>query len=279
MKFDSTGILLRIRLGSLVLVAVSISTASSFVLLVSGNPSNSHHRWVPALFESKGDDAEPSSAASLVGPPTNQVVQTVAVTGATGRTGSLVVQELLDRQVNVVAMVRSAEKAKKVFGDENDPSFHPLLKVIPCDLTDEARIAEAVQGCDAAIWCATGFSDARVPALERIKRLFKIAVTPKQSIDFVGVPLLAKAMLNQVVGRETMETPKVVMLSSAGVTRPTWEEEKKQLYRGCVEIPIVRLNPFGILNVKAESEEKLRESGTYKCKCGCGSLCWRKQFL
>lgn len=191
---------------------------------------------------------------------TKDVVGKVAVAGATGRTGSLVVQELLDRQVAVVAMVRSAEKAKETFGDESKK--HPLLEIIPCDLTNQSQITKAVQGCDATIWCATGFSDAQTSLLEQLKRLLGIALAPKQSIDSVGVPLLAKAMLNQVVGgMQNTDLPKVIMLSSAGVTRPSWDEAKKEKYRGCADIPIVRLNPFGILDVKAESEEKLRKSG------------------
>ena len=51
------------------------------------------------------------------------------------------------------------------------------------------------------------------------------------------------------------------MLSSAGVTRPSWDDKKKAELDGAAEIPIVRLNPFGILGIKAESEEKLRQSG------------------
>lgn len=53
--------------------------------------------------------------------------------------------------------------------------------------------------------------------------------------------------------------PKVVMLSSAGITRPSWDENKKERLKGCADIPIVRLNPFGILDIKAESEKKLRK--------------------
>ena len=34
---------------------------------------------------------------------------------------------------------------------------------------------------------------------------------------------------------------------------------------GCADIPIVRLNPFGILDVKRESEETLRQSGVPYC--------------
>jgi hypothetical protein len=55
--------------------------------------------------------------------------------------------------------------------------------------------------------------------------------------------------------------PKIVMLSSAGVTRPDWSDEKKLALEGSAAIPIVRLNPFGILGLKKESEEKLRACG------------------
>jgi hypothetical protein len=51
------------------------------------------------------------------------------------------------------------------------------------------------------------------------------------------------------------------MCSSAGVTRPTWPAEKKARYVGAADIPIVRLNPFNVLDVKREGEQALRESG------------------
>lgn len=35
--------------------------------------------------------------------------------------------------------------------------------------------------------------------------------------------------------------------------------------KGCAEIPIVRLNPFGILGLKEESERQLRETGVEYC--------------
>jgi hypothetical protein len=82
--------------------------------------------------------------------------------------------------------------------------------------------------------------------------------TPKKSLDAVGVPAIANNF--QFASKET-KCPKVVMLSSAGVTRPAWDDEKKAMFPGSAEIPIVRLNPFGILGIKAESEEKLRQSG------------------
>jgi hypothetical protein len=42
------------------------------------------------------------------------------------------------------------------------------------------------------------------------------------------------------------------MCSSAGVTRPSWSEEKKLRYPGAADIPIVRLNPVNILNIKKD---------------------------
>jgi len=72
---------------------------------------------------------------------------------------------------------------------------------------------------------------------------------------------LAKAFEDKPTGG----TPKIVMVSSAGVTRPSWDQEKKTTLVGCADIPIVRLNPFGILDIKAASEEKLRQSGVDYC--------------
>jgi uncharacterized protein YbjT (DUF2867 family) len=188
---------------------------------------------------------------------TKDVVRRVAVTGATGRTGRLVVQELLGRGVEVVAIVRDLDKAKDIF-DENNTSG---LTVAKCNLSSESEIGESLQGCDAAIWCATGFSDAQGPPfLEKIKRLVGIAGAPKTSIDAVGIPAVAKFFLDA-----DRNYPKIVMLSSAGVTRPSWDATKKARFPGSAEIPIVRLNPFGILNIKAESEEKLRNSGSPYC--------------
>ena len=191
------------------------------------------------------------------------VVQTVAVAGATGRTGSLVVQELLNRGVSVIAMVRNLDKA-----EETLPTSDGSLKVIQCNLGDEDAIKQAVADADAAIWCATGFSDGPSSIIDRIKNLFGVALTPKKSIDAVGIVALAEAFAStaEVNGSgSSSNLPKVVMCSSAGVTRPSWDDAKKEMFVGAADIPIVRLNPFNILNIKAESEEKLRQSGTPYC--------------
>lgn len=199
--------------------------------------------------------AVPSSEPPLT--PTGP--KKVAVAGATGRTGRLVVQELLQRDVNVVALVRDLDKAKEIL-----PSGDDKLSVVKCDLSNEDDIRNAVGGCDAALWCATGFSDARASLFGRLKSLLGLALFSRQSIDLVAVPTLAEAFLSKS-NNEGPALPKVVMLSSAGVTRPSWDTEKKESFPGAADIPIVRLNPFGILDIKAESEEKLRQSGVDYC--------------
>lgn len=69
-------------------------------------------------------------------PTTKSVVSKVAVAGATGRTGRFVVEELLKRDLFVVAMVRDEGKAKQIFDDP----FPPGLEVVKCDLTAEKEI-------------------------------------------------------------------------------------------------------------------------------------------
>ncbi|OEU18477.1 NAD(P)-binding protein [Fragilariopsis cylindrus CCMP1102] len=202
--------------------------------------------------------------------PTNEVVKKVAVTGATGKTGRLVVEELLKRKVEVVGLVRNKEKALEVFSSNED---NDMLSIQECILTDQISIAKAVEGCDATIWCATGFADEtqskdnddspkNESIFAKVLSFFGIDSkdgasnddsTPpppppssKQSIDIVGIPIIAKLIMQQQ--KQQTDYPKVVMLSSAGITRPSWDEKKKEQLRGCADI-----------HIKAESEQKLRE--------------------
>jgi hypothetical protein len=148
---------------------------------------------------------------------TKDVANKVAVAGATGRTGTYVVQELLRRNVNVVAMVRDMKKAEEIFGDETSTSN---LEIKQVDLTAEQALDAAVQDCDAAIWCATGFSDAPGSSVvDKIKKLVGIAVTPKQSIDAVGVPALAKSFATKSGSSSSTKCPKYVP-EKAHITLP-----------------------------------------------------------
>mmetsp|Transcript_18309 Transcript_18309/g.42164 ORF Transcript_18309/g.42164 Transcript_18309/m.42164 type:complete len:391 (-) Transcript_18309:120-1292(-) len=203
----------------------------------------------------RSSDDDNNDAESLT--PTRDVVQTVAVTGATGKTGKLVVDELLNRNVKVVGLIRNETKAAELFGDYSSD----MLELNECNLADPDDISKQLAGCDAVVWCATGFSSDAVR-----DNLPTEPLTPEQSIDVMGVPATAKTML-QNHGSKGDETafPNVVMLSSAGTTRPGWDENKKEKFKGCADIPIVRLNPFGILGLKEESETQLRETGANYC--------------
>lgn len=205
----------------------------------------------------RNDDTSPLS------PPLSTLVSRVAVAGATGRTGKFVVQSLLSQKVPVLALVRDPSKASTVLDDPTDE----LLTIRKTDLGSRNDVLAALDEnqCDAAIWCATGFSDAPDQSIwTKLQALFGLAVTPKGTIDAVGLPALAEGLKSTPKRMlDGKSLPKIVMLSSAGVTRPSWSEEKKLALEGCAGIPIVRLNPFGILDVKRESEETLRTCGEF----------------
>lgn len=57
--------------------------------------------------------------------------------------------------------------------------------------------------------------------------------------------------------------PRLVVVSSAAVTRPFWDETRRKLYRQSAEIPIVELNETigNILGAKLAGENEVRESG------------------
>lgn len=70
---------------------------------------------------------------------------------------------------------------------------------------------------------------------------------------------MPKAFSKAGTSGEGSVPPMIVMLSSAGVTRTGWDEAKKERLVGAADIPIIRLNPMGILEKKKEAEQILRE--------------------
>ena len=221
-----------------------------------------------ALFASTTAPPERTtdSSTEATKAPLSSLVNRVAVAGATGRTGKFVVQKLLEQNVPVLALVRDTTKAQNVLDPTNE-----LLSIRETDLVNKDDVLSAFSSndgndvpCDAAIWCATGFSDAPDQSIvAKLKAVFGLATNKQGTIDAVGLPALGEALSKSGSKSATdgQELPKIVMLSSAGVTRPDWDDEKKLALEGAAAIPIVRLNPFGILGVKKESEEKLRACG------------------
>ena len=156
----------------------------------------------------------------------------VAVTGATGRTGVGVVEELLRRNLGVRCVVRNETKAADVL-----PAG---VEVVTADFEDASSVAAAVAGADACVWAATG--------LAATPRKTRFGGETAQLIDEIALPAIAG------------EVGRVVMLSSAGVTRPAWSARKQKRLPQAFDIPIVRLNPAGILGKKARAETLLRRA-------------------
>ena len=83
-------------------------------------------------------------------------------------------------------------------------------------------------------------------------------------LDSQGVARVAAAFASSLppdYGKGAGATPKFVLLSSAAVTRPSWTSSEQEKYADAFNIPIVSLNPMGILDQKAEGEAALRASG------------------
>ena len=196
----------------------------------------------------------------------------VVVAGATGRVGRRVVTNLLNPPVNstqvpvrVRALVRDVKKAEDAWGT----CWGDALEVRQTDLLSATALSAACEDAAAAVWCATGFSDSRDASLvSKLLGAFKLKFTPQESVDIAAM----KTMSGKFKGRASpLGGPSIVMCSSAGVTRPAWPEEKKTRYPGAADIPIVRLNPLGILDVKRQGEEALREGGaSYVVVRPCG---------
>ncbi|CAE8615506.1 unnamed protein product [Polarella glacialis] len=176
----------------------------------------------------------------------------VAVIGATGKLGREVVSELLANGCQqVIAISRDLDKAKDQFA-EAEQAAGQRLKLLSCDAGDGNALAAACEGADAAVWCVSGGAggDPLSQFFGFVEKTFSMA-----TLDERGLKALGELFVDTSDG-----PPKVVMVSSAAVTRPMWSEEKKQRLPGCADIPIVRLNPDGILDKKVKAEDVLRES-------------------
>jgi len=183
----------------------------------------------------------------------------VAVVGATGRLGRCVVEELLagsgdGATAEVRALSRDIGKAQEVFA-EAQSTAGSRLRLVQCDVGDEKALATACAGADAAVWCVSAGAGGN--PLEQVAAFAQDALGIPSAEDR-GLASLGAAFA--AAGPDDGK-PQVVMVSSAAVTRPTWSEEKRARLTGAADIPIIRLNPFGILDKKRRSEDILRGSG------------------
>ena len=132
-----------------------------------------------------------------------QTANRIVVAGATGRVGSLVINELLSKEgtFKVRALVRDLEKAKKTLPTNSD-----RLEIVKCDLGAKSDITKACKDSDAMIWCATGFSENSTP-FNKFLALFKLKFTPKESIDVAALTQIGTIFSKKIT--EESDAPQV----------------------------------------------------------------------
>ena len=131
----------------------------------------------------------------------------VLVTGATGRTGSLVFQKLRDdKEWNVVGFARSPEKVEQMFGSTED--------FIIGDITDQSQIASAMQGCDALIILTSAIPKMVAPPSE--------GKPPQFAYDAEGIPEKVDyyGQVNQIDAAKQAGVKHIVLMGSMGGTNP-----------------------------------------------------------
>jgi uncharacterized protein YbjT (DUF2867 family) len=126
----------------------------------------------------------------------------IAVLGASGRTGALCVASCLRRGLPVKALTRSgawppAKIDLSAVGFSGDVSKNPLLTVSACDVKDINSLVSSLAGCKAVIYAASASK----------------AGGNSKEIDCDGVIAAGEACLKNKVGR-------YIVISSGSTTRP-----------------------------------------------------------
>ena len=160
-----------------------------------------------------------------------------------------------------------------------------LLDLCVCDLSKPSDVEIVLSGASAAIWCVS-LEENRPSPMGVLRSLlpWMPGTPPKATVDIIaeqmakqssGEPMFSASCASSVASRATRATTrhpepddpgvfagaKLVLLSSAAVTRTAWSDEKKERLDSVVDIPIVRLNPLGTLDAQREQEQRLRDIG------------------
>ena len=120
-----------VPLTRLAFLALAISCTNAFQSPVGYNKIQT-----PITLYAESSDSDDTTTK----PALSSLVNRVAVAGATGRTGKFVVQQLLEQNVPVLAMVRDVDKANDMFDPTNS-----LLTIRQTDLGNEEDITGKFQ--------------------------------------------------------------------------------------------------------------------------------------
>ena len=131
----------------------------------------------------------------------------VLVTGATGKTGSLVFQKLKHQpeEFEVVGFARSPEKAEQIFSSTKDFVFG--------DIANKSQIETAIEGCDALVILTSAVPKMVAPPSEGKPPEF--AYDPEgmpENVDYHG-------QLNQIDAAKQAGVEHIVLVGSMGGTK------------------------------------------------------------
>lgn len=174
----------------------------------------------------------------------------IAVVGATGYTGRLVVAELVGRGVEVVALGRNAAKLE---------TLPPAAVRQVADLTDREAIAEALDGCRAVVNCIGSFADfgdtvvtaalaAGVPYVDTsaefpfLRRVYETHDAPARQAGVAVVPGMAfysapadfaASLAAQALGRPPQSVEVSYRLTGARPSRGTLRTNLRRIGEPC----------------------------------------------
>jgi uncharacterized protein YbjT (DUF2867 family) len=169
---------------------------------------------------------------STIGSPsaTASVSTTVLLLGGTGRTGSLVLSQLVERGVSVRAIVRSAERLPAGVSERE------TLTVVEADLLSLSGeyLRRLTQGCDAVISCLGHsasfqgmFGAPRDLVTQTAMRVCRAIETlqPAEPVKFI---LMSSVSVNQPAGRDTRRGrfEKAVVALLRGVVPPARDNQR-----------------------------------------------------
>ncbi|MDJ0845173.1 SDR family oxidoreductase [Crocosphaera sp.] len=159
----------------------------------------------------------------------------VIVTGATGRTGSLVVKKLrqLSDQFEVISLGRSEEKIKQLFG--SDEGF------LKGNISDKSTLETAFKGCDSLVILTSAVPKMKAPPQEgeRPEFTFEPGGMPEE-VDWIG-------QKNQIDTAKELGINHIVLVGSMGGTNPNH--------------PLNKIGNGNILIWKRKAEDYLINSG------------------
>ena len=159
----------------------------------------------------------------------------VLVTGATGRTGSLVLKKLHDEsdQFEAIGLARSPIKVKELFGSTED--------FVIGDIKDRSSLDSALKDCDALVILTSAVPKIVTPPSEGQRPEFEFAPQGlPEEVDWLG-------QKNQIDAAKQAGIEHIVLVGSMGGTNPNH--------------PLNRIGKANILVWKRKAELYLIDSG------------------